>query len=736
MNRSLLKVLTLGAAIAALPAGARAEPAATAAEPGKLEDVVVTAERREESAQRIGLAISVLSPSTLTEAGVDKVNGLANLTPSLEVEPAFSSGQPQYRLRGVGFIDYTSNNTAAVGVNVDEVPLPFPIQTQGQLFDIARVEVLRGPQGTLYGLNTTGGAVNFITNGPTADTQAGVSADFGSYDALRAEGYVSGSLGGDFTGRLSLATEQGGAWQRNRLTGQSLGDKDKIAGRAQIEWAPSATTRVRLTVHSATDQSDAYGTQLIAPFPSPGGAPVIPADTNPHLTGWSLSPTFAAFAGIAPDAKPGVDNANNGANLKINTDLGGARFTSITAYDKFTRREFNDWDATQYLESDVFFHDDLSVFSQEVRLASTGAGPLGWLVGAFYADDKLEEHFFGDFTQIYGASAVTSYRQNSKTYGAFGQVSYQFTDQLKGTLGLRPNRETRDLIDLVTIFGGGVYPPGPESKSISNDSLSGKAELDFAVNPGTLLYGSVSRGVKSGGFTAHNLTSDDPPFKPETLLAYELGIKADVTRSLRVNASAFYYDYRDQQVLSKFLTVTGYIGSFINAPKSHIEGGEVELTWEPGNGFELTQYAGYKTGKFDATVTNSSDVDFNGKDIDFPKTSYGGTVAYGWPVGGLWLRAAANYSYHDKYDQLFLLENVDASAHVIGQPQFQIDSYWLANASLELSAAPNGRWAVSLWAHNLTNQKYYLTKNFFLPNDNIGAAGEPTTIGIHLDWKL
>ena len=206
--------IPVAAALAAVALGATT----SYAEPTGLDEIVVTAQRKQESAQSIGLALSVVGGDTLRAKGVEKVNDLQNATPSLEVEPAFGSGQPQFRLRGVGFIDYTANNSSPVGVNIDEVPLPFPVQTQGQLFDVSRVEVLRGPQGTLYGRNTTGGAVNFVTNRPTSDYQAGITAEYGSHNALAAEGYVSGPLADSFKARLSWAVENGGAWQRDRLT--------------------------------------------------------------------------------------------------------------------------------------------------------------------------------------------------------------------------------------------------------------------------------------------------------------------------------------------------------------------------------------------------------------------------------------------------------------------------------------------------------------------------------------
>ncbi len=730
----------LGAARAATPTGG------TAAEAGKLEDVVVTAQRREESAQSIGVALSVLSVSALEDAGVGKVNDLQNATPSLEVEPAFSSGQPQFRLRGVGFIDYTSNNSSPVAVNLDGVALPFPIQTQGQLYDINRVEVLRGPQGTLYGRNTTGGAVNFISNRPSNDFRAGVDLDYGSHNAFSAEGFASGALAEGLRARLAVATEQGGAWQRDRLTNAKLGDKDKLAGRLQLEWDASARVNLRLTLHGSQDKSDAQGLQLIAPFqPSAAGAAPIPADTSPYATGWSLRPGFAQAIGVAPGSKPGLDNSNIGGALDFNWDLGGAALTSITAYNRLVRRELGDWDASQYQESDIYFHDHVSVFSEEARVASTATGPFSWLGGVYYSDERLHESFYGDFYQRLGGAALTDYEQDGKTLGIFGQGNYQFTDQLKGILGLRYEHENRDLSNLNTVFSASDpvdygnafnFNGGGLNRSLSNSDVSGKIGVEYQLVPRTLLYGTISRGVKSGGFTAHNTLNSAAvdPFLPEKLTAFEVSIKADATETLRINAAAFHYEYRDQQILSKVFDTTSqsYIGRFVNAPKSRIDGAEAELDWRPAAGVEISQYLGYKTGKYTGTILNSSGADFNGKDLDFPKTSYGGELAYTLPVGGYGLRTEVNYSYHDKYDQPFLLENLDASGNIIGPPQFQIDSYWLANASVALLPATGKSWEVSLWVHNLTDQKYYLTKNFFLPNTNVALAGEPTTFGVRL----
>src|SRR3984893_16835721 len=310
-NRMSLRgfATALGAAAISIHAAGFAAPAVSASDDaGGLEEVVVTAQRREESAQNVGIAISVLSGQSLADKSITNVVDLQNAIPSLQVEPAFGGGQPQYRIRGVGFLDYSSNNASPVGVSIDDVAFALPIQTQGQLFDIDRIEVLRGPQGTLYGRNTTGGQINFISNRPTADTHAGFTAEYGSHNEVNAEGYVSGSITDGLRGRLSVATEQGGAWQRNRDTGQSLGKKNKIAGRGQLEWNPSEGIDFRLGVHWSQDKSEETGLHLLkayTPYNAGAGGPTIPADTSRYATGWSLDPVFAKIIGIDPASKPG-----------------------------------------------------------------------------------------------------------------------------------------------------------------------------------------------------------------------------------------------------------------------------------------------------------------------------------------------------------------------------------------------------------------------------------------------
>jgi iron complex outermembrane receptor protein len=732
--RSVAAVLGAGALLLNSASFADLAAADSTTDANSLSEVVVTAQRKVESAQTVGIALSVVSGQDLANKAITNVVDLQNAIPSLQVEPAFGGGQPQYRIRGVGFLDYTSNNASPIGVNVDDVAAALPIQTAGQLFDINRVEVLRGPQGTLYGRNTTGGQINFITNRPTEETHAGITAEYGSFNEVTAEGFVSGKIAEGLLGRLSVATEQGGGWQRNRDTGQHLGNRDRTAGRGQLEWKPTEIVDLLLEFHLSKDKSDETGLHLLKPYTRTNAAGVvttsIPADTSRYVTDWNLNPAFAAVTGLNPGSKPGVNNSNNGVDLAANIDVGFAKLTSITAYNKMIRREFSDWDATQFHDSDEYFHSSLDVISQELRIASNGSGPLSWVGGVFYSDQKLDEAFYSDFSDALGGIALTTYEQKANSFGEFAQVNYQFNSVLKATLGVREDHETRELLNLGTGFIVPVVPfTSGLSHSITSNLPSGKIELDYTPQDGTLIYGSISRGVKSGGFTAHNTTSGPAtdPFEPEKLTAYEVGIKSDLTRTLRVNASAFFYDYRDQQLLGKvFDTVSNsFIGRFVNVPRSRLGGGELEVEWHPVAGLSVSQYAGFVEGYYKSQLLDSSNVDYNGRPESVPKWTYGGDVSYGFNVRDFKITAESNYSFHDTYSQFYLL----------GSNDYTIPKYWLANANLSLSPASGAPWTLTLWGRNIFNRSYDVSRNFFLPSAEIAQAGQPATFGVRVSYQ-
>lgn len=732
-------------ALSLLPStGASAQTEAPVADGDqRLGDIVVTAQRRDESALDVPIALSVLSGDELARRGVSNVNDLQFQAPSLEVVPAFGGGQPQFRIRGVGFEDYATNNTPTVGIYVDEIAYPVPVMTQGALFDIERVEVLRGPQGTLYGRNTTGGAINFITRRPTEQFSAGVDAEYGRFGLLKAEGFVSGPISETLRFRVAGVTEQGGGFQRNRNTGEKLGDADRLFGRALLDWTPSGSAMIQLIIYGGRDRSEQTGLYLFRPFQTRGYGdplgPVIPADTNRRQTGWGLSPNFAALAGYDVDDKPHRDNDSWGASLTGKFDLSDAiRFTSISSYEKFKRRELADWDASASRESDTFWGSDVEVYSQELRLSSNGDRPLNWVVGGYYSNQTLDELFLTDFSESLGFITDTSYRQKAESISGFGQASLALGERFAIVGGIRYEHEKRKLRDFATKIGGTpLFLDGNRNATL--DEASGKLALEFRPRDGLLFYASASRGVKSGGFTVYNSPNANQidAFKPEILYAYEAGFKADFARAVRFQGSVFYYDYRNQQVLGTIVNPQrGLIGRIINAPKSEIYGGELEIQLAPTSRVRISQSVGYKYGRYkdfsdiDTTTLRlvnglyvADTIDKSGQPIPIAQWSYQGSISYALPLGkDFGLDLQGDYSFRDELPSFL-------------GPIYDLDERWIANATVTLRPA-KGNWWVGAYARNLFGTKYDLTRNFFLPNANIASPGRPASYGVRLGFSF
>lgn len=715
---SSVSLLTISlCTVASAQTEARSEHQAT-----RVDEVIVTAQRREQASQDVGVSLSVVGGEQLDEKGISVVNDLENAVPNMEVDSQFGGGQPQFRIRGIGAREYSSNNASTVGIYVDEVAHPYTVTTQGALFDVARMEVLRGPQGTLYGRNTTGGAVNIITNAPTAEFQAGFNGEYGTFGRTKAEGYVSGQIAPNLLGRLAAVTEKGGAWQYHRDTGEKLGDLDKSAIRGRLTWDASDAVTVDLAATYSVDKSDGRGFRLLGPYKVFDGSVTYPKDTAWRITGWRISPQLAEKAGVSTTAKPFRDNDGFDLNARVKADLGWADLTSITAYQTFSRSEFNDWDGTRFHESNVLFYNDIDVFAQELRLSSNNDGRFHWMVGAHYADESIDGGFYTEFRG--NPNLIdTAYAQSVSAFGVFTHNSYQLTDRLNLIAGLRWETEER------TLESGGTYvAPNPPPPSVAYDTdlseVSGRLGLEYTLTDDALFYASVARGVKSGGFTTYNATSATP-FKPEIVIAYEAGIKSDLfDRRLRLNGALFYYDYKDQQVQGiEFDRLAGRLGKITNVPKSHIMGGEIELTWVPLDGLTISQNVGYKSGEYDeyfaidsaATVAANPpegpwDViianDRSGERLGFPKMNYGGAVAYDWQAAGWELRAETNYNYRDELYSV-------SSASII-------DAYWLWNANFSFSPV-GANWRGGLWVRNMFNTYYEETRNGF------NSSSRPTT---------
>ena len=468
------------------------------------------------------------------------------------------------------------------------------------------------------------------------------------------------------------------------------------------------------------------------------GSVTYPADTAWRITGWALSPEMAAVSGRALGSKPGRDNDGLDLAARVEADLGWATLNSVTAYQTFSRSEYNDWDGTRFNESDVYFYNDLEVFSQEFRL-SNAIGRLNWMAGAHYADESLDGGFYTQFRGANRELINTPYQQSVQAMGIFTHNSFALTDRLSLIAGLRYEYEERSLTTSGTRRLN--VPAGPDvTYDTDLSEVTGRFGLEYDLADNALLYASVARGVKSGGFTTYNGTSATP-FKPEIVIAYETGIKSDLfDNTLRLNGSIFFYDYENQQIQGlEYDRDSGRLGKITNVPKSEIYGGEIELSWMPINGLTISQNFGYKEGEYtdyfaiDGAATDAANPvngpwdiiitnDRSGEPLQFPKYNYGGSVAYDWTLAGFDWRAETNYMQRDA------IYNAASSSVLPG--------YWLWNANFSM-APTNANWRVTLWGRNLFNTYYEETRNGF--NGSARPTASPNqgrTVGVRLSMDF
>jgi outer membrane receptor protein involved in Fe transport len=602
---------------------------------------------------------------------------------------------------------------------------------------------LRGPQGTLYGRNTTGGAIKIISAQPTDEFAAGVTVEAGRFGRVDAEGYVSGPVSDAIRVRLSGATAHGGAWQVNRETGEEIGDAEQYAlrGLVAVDLAPDVEALFNL--HGFIDNSDGLGLQLFNDSLLDGSL----AHTG-RETSYGSSADFAALTGVAEDAHPFRDNEGWGSSLTLNAGLGAATLTYIGAYDVLNRKEFNDFDALVAGGAGVYFHSDADVMSHELRIAGE-ADRLNWVGGVYYSEEDLNELYQSDFAASFGPgfAVSTPYRQKVRTMAAYVHGDYALTDLVSIVAGLRYEDEARKLRDLGTFavatgplnFANGTVDGTLENRDLTSGNLSGKIGVELTPTDDLLLYAHASRGVKSGGFTAYNTLNPNAltPFRPEKLNAFEIGFKSNFGETLRLNGAAFYYDYKDQQVQSAiFDPGTGaVVGRIVNAD-SEIFGAEIEAILTPAPWLTIGQSLGLKTGEFtsftdlDAAASTLAGVevtvDRSGQDLGFPNVGYQGFVAAQTPVADGWsARVRFDYSYRD-----------GLALPLLG-PAYRVDGYWLANA--QLAAGPDdGRWELALWGRNIFNTDYDETRNFFIAPGgvaDVAAPGMPATYGARVSVR-
>ena len=721
-----------------------------------LEEIVVTAQKREQNLQDIGISITAFSGEQLEELGLADTVDLATMTPGLQYTlPNAEGSQINFFLRGVGLNEAGDSNENPVAVYMDGVYRASIGGLHMQNFDAERAEVLRGPQGTLFGRNSSGGLVHFISKRPTDQFEGYVQVGGESFDTIKSEGVINGPLADNLAARASWATNNNSGYVKNEyagldpLTGGDPGDfneTDAFAGRGQLLWTPNEKAEILLRTYYSHNRGQVGGWQnQPTAFPNIGtaAAPIPDTDNRIEIGPNDVNP----FCGGAPgtdcqgyrdtDGDPHKGEFDRdgdtavsayGISGEINWELAnGWTVTSITSYDEVDRTQEEDTDASPNLFVNVAFYSKSEQFTQELRLAGE-SDRTRWQAGAYY--------FNWDVVSDYGLILAPGFfvlevdsRQKTDSWSLFGQVEYDLSDQFTLIGGFRYTEEEKKLdyrnvdqpgaaglISFLTGIGATTNFPGPtrptaDTMIVFNQSTVGDlakhdkssitalAELDWKPNDDLLLYAKYSRGVKSAGFNATFLdassifalnTLTSIPFDDETLTSYEVGFKAIILGgSTRLNASAFYYDYKDYQTLRFDLFST-----FIFNTDAEIYGGEIEIQASPMENVDLLLGASFldATGKDVPTAGT-----FAPRDVDMvaaPDVTLNGMLRYQWPAFKGNMAAIASFYWQD--DTWYDIQNFDIS---------RANSYIVGNLRLKWTSEKND-WTVSAFVNNIADEEF------------------------------
>lgn len=731
---------------------------------GVLEEIIVTAQKREQSLQDVGIAVTAFTGEQIEQLGFTNTTDIVAMTPGLHYTvPNAESSQINFFLRGVGLNDFADANENPVAVYVDDVYRPAMGGLSFQLFDVERVEVLRGPQGTLFGRNTTGGLVHFVSRRPTEEPDGYVNATVGDFSQVKLEGALGGAISDSVAGRLSLAMNKHDGWTENRA-GPDYNETDAKAARAQLLFTPTDTVGILLNGWwSDNDASVGAWQHQATRFNADGqSVPLGPneqdmsvdcnADTVLDAGDLRPAPGTDCFGYRDTDGDPWAGEFDRDGRVEVETSglaanldwqLGDFNLTSITAFQTVERLQSEDTEASPFPLIMPTFAAETDTITQELRIGSDGEA-FRWLAGLYYFDNEVKGHYTLDLTNLGFIFFNANYTQETDSLALFGQVEFDLAEQWTLIAGVRVENEEKTL-DYLNVDESGLFDlifGSPLAFDFSqqsvgdlaqhdNDSVSGKLELDWRPNDNLLLYGSVSQGTKSAGFNVGFLdqtflfasnTPETIPFGEETLRSYEIGFKSTIMDGrARLNGSAFYYDYEDFQTF-RFEVLNQVIFN----TDAEVSGAELELQASPGEGWDVA----LGLSVLDATAEGIPDpAGGPPRERDMvasPDLSANALVRYAWPAFGGELAVQAWASYQDElfYD----IQNVPVSRE---------DGYTVGNLRLAYSSGDE-RWQLAAFAHNITDEEY-LSYTFDFTGTfgfNQQAYGPPRWIGVSLQYNM
>ena len=579
-----------------------------------LNEIVVTAERREESLQRTAVAVSAVTGDSLEKAGVTDAEGIGRLVPALQVQP--SGGTTSFFLRGVGTQSGNSFAENAVAFNFNGVFVARPTAPAGAFYDLQRVEVVKGPQGTLYGRNATGGAINVLPNRPELDEFMGnILLEYGNYDAKKVSGALNLPVSEGVALRLASQIVD-----RDGYLSDGYDDEKGEAVRASLLIEPSYDWSMLLVADYYNQHGKGSGLVLIPSdtFAAPpledrigGSDPIAIAAIQAYARTRPGPPYCGGFGNIVssgcvytPRSDGYLDNQFFGLSATIEGDMGFGTLTVIPAY-RSTKADYRTY-VPGFL-GDI--EDNSDQMSLEVRLTSNSDQRLRYILGGFYFnEEQAADNFFAQ-----GDLSTTRFtpRLETESRAVFGQLTFDVTPEFRLVAGGRYTREDKTQVTQSVAGGrpGPILPPlGPSFRGdLSFEKFTWKAGVEWDAGPRSLVYANVATGFKSGGFFV--ASPPDNTFAPETLTAYTIGTKNRfLGNQLQVNVEGFYWDYTDQQItfVGGVLAGNGIFsngGVTVNAGKSRIFGADLDLRFAPTANDLFSANVQYLNGKYDSLLT-------------------------------------------------------------------------------------------------------------------------------------
>ena len=720
------------------------EPTMASRDEAISDEIVVTARKREENIQEVPVAVTLITAETLEDSGTSDLSEIQAQVPNLSIYPGRNQSTTLTAfLRGIGQADPLWGVDPGVGLYLDDVYMARPQGALLDVFDIGGIEVLRGPQGTLYGKNTIGGAIKYVSRQLGDETTGSISLTGGDYSTADFKASVSGALiPGKLRAKVAAASLTHDGYGTNLFTGREVSDKDTTAFRLALDWIASDTVTVKFRLDRTEDDAEPKGLTRL--------------EANPFcllFLGQACNPLPNPF-----DTQSGLEPLNSttseGYSMTIDWVINDAwTFKSITAYRESDTENNIDFDTTPARIADVIatYYDEQT--SQEFQLVYDGGGALDGVFGFYYFDGTaggLVQNIF--FNSIFG---TTDGLTDTESFALFGDGTYALSDRLNLNFGLRVTEEEKRGVAFNAgytddTFGTVAVVTANYDKSETFSSVAPKLGLDYAFDDDLMGYITLSRGFKSGGFNVRAQATAFPqsaePFEDEVLTVAEVGIKSLLAnRSLVLNTAVFYGEYEDIQV-STFTSFDSngdgsddaFFGNFVNAGNATMKGVEVEFDWTSpaAHWFGLSGNISYLDASPDDFLDENND-DFVDTQVisNAPEVTGALNLNFDFPAWGGLITSSIGWAYRD--DSVLTNEggpdprNPSQPLLPLIQPSFDLLNAWISWLS------GDGAWRLTVNGKNLTDEEY-LTNGYNIPvlGTVQGSVGNPRTVTATLAYKF